>query len=255
TVVTNSQHVQDLRVMFKDIVSLLEAAEVFKKANAEGKKWEKNNPAEEKDAQHPDQTKGEQISGANIADIIQGEQPSAQVVLNEEKALPLSKRFKIMTPIPNPIPLNTFVPKHLLKPEEQQKSLHDFTDQLFGTTSSKFSLTPPREPTPLRDPAKGKEVNIVKEQVNELVTYQEEGGYIPKMPKLKSFITPERTLSQEEFNNQIKELKRISDMKAQKDKSEQELRNMFNQATLNAQAKKCTKHEAKKAKILEEYNH
>ncbi|GKA74030.1 hypothetical protein Tco_0780332 [Tanacetum coccineum] len=34
---------------------------------------------------------------------------------------PLSKRFKIMTPIPNPIPLNTFVPEHLLKPEEQQK--------------------------------------------------------------------------------------------------------------------------------------
>ncbi|GJZ55021.1 hypothetical protein Tco_0610214, partial [Tanacetum coccineum] len=66
-----------------------------------------------------------------------------------------------MTPIPNPVPLNTFVPGHLLKPEEQQKSLHEFTDQLFGKTSSKFSLTPPR------DPAKGKEVVIVKEQVNE----------------------------------------------------------------------------------------
>nr|GEW70898.1 uncharacterized mitochondrial protein AtMg00810-like [Tanacetum cinerariifolium] len=62
---------------------------------------------------------------------------------------PLSKRFEIITGIPNLIPLNTFVPKHLLKPEEQQKSLNDFTDQLFGTTSSKFSPTPPREPTPL----------------------------------------------------------------------------------------------------------
>ncbi|GJT77154.1 hypothetical protein Tco_1043879 [Tanacetum coccineum] len=51
------------------------------------------------------------------------------------------------------------------------------------------------------------------------------------------------------------ELKRISDLKAQKDKSEQELRKMFNQATLKAQAKKWTEHEAKKAKILEEYNH
>ncbi|GJY05956.1 hypothetical protein Tco_0371896 [Tanacetum coccineum] len=30
---------------------------------------------------------------------------------------------------------------------------------------------------------------------------------------------------------------------------------MFNQATLKAQTKKWTKHEAKKAKILEEYNH
>ncbi|GJW58120.1 hypothetical protein Tco_0104851 [Tanacetum coccineum] len=68
-----------------------------------------------------------------------------------------------MNPIPNPIPLNTFVPEHLLKTEEQQKSIHEFTDQLFRTTSSKFSPTPPREPTPLRDPAKGKEVAIVKE--------------------------------------------------------------------------------------------
>nr|GEW45000.1 hypothetical protein [Tanacetum cinerariifolium] len=103
---------------------------------------DKNNPAKEKDAQHHDQTKGEQISGANIADIVQREQPSAQ--------------------------------EDLLKPEEQQKSLHEFTNQLFRTTSSKFSPTPPREPTPLRDPTKGKEVAIMKEQVNELVTYQEE---------------------------------------------------------------------------------
>nr|GEU34432.1 aluminum-activated malate transporter 12-like [Tanacetum cinerariifolium] len=98
---------------------------------------EKNNPAEEKDAQHPDQTKREQISGANIADIVQEEQPSTQVVLNE-KAM---------------------------------------------------------------------------------------------------------------------ELKRISDLKAHKDKYEQELRKMFNQATLKAQAKKWTENESKKAKILEEYNH
>nr|GEW73109.1 hypothetical protein [Tanacetum cinerariifolium] len=227
-------------------------------------KWEKNNPAEEKDAQHPDQTKGEQISGANIADIIQEEQPSAQDVQNKKAMVvhnpeekkegtisieddlddddldkqPMSKRFKIMTPIPNLIPLNTFVPKHLLKPEEQEKSLHDFTNQLFETTSLKFLPTPHREPTPLRDPAKGKEITIVKEQVNELVTYQEKGCYIPKMPKLKSFITLEGTLSQKELNNQIKELKRISDLKAQKDKSEQELRKMFNQATLKAHAKK-----------------
>ncbi|GJS74887.1 hypothetical protein Tco_0724768 [Tanacetum coccineum] len=53
TVDTNSQYVQDLWIMFKDMVSILEAAEVFKKANAEGEKWDKNNPespAKEKDA-------------------------------------------------------------------------------------------------------------------------------------------------------------------------------------------------------------
>ncbi|GJV95518.1 putative ribonuclease H-like domain-containing protein [Tanacetum coccineum] len=154
---------------------------------------------------------------ANTAAIVQGEQPSAQVVTNKEKALvvhnleemksegtvsleddldddeidkqPLSKRFKITTPIPNLIPLNTFVLGHLLKPKEQQKSLHEFTNQLFGTTSLKFSPTPPRELTPPRDLAKGKEVAIMKEQVNELVTYQEEEeGSIPKMPNLNYVI-------------------------------------------------------------------
>ncbi|GJW58121.1 hypothetical protein Tco_0104852 [Tanacetum coccineum] len=62
TVASNSQHVQDHRVMFKDMVSLLEAEEVFKKANVRGRR-------------------------DNIADIVQREQPSAQVVPNEEKAL------------------------------------------------------------------------------------------------------------------------------------------------------------------------
>ncbi|GJR37615.1 hypothetical protein Tco_1213299 [Tanacetum coccineum] len=76
----NSQHVQDLRIMFKDMASLLKAAEVLKKANTEGEKCEKNNPespAKEKDAQHPDQTKGQQDSGATTVAIVQGEQPSA----------------------------------------------------------------------------------------------------------------------------------------------------------------------------------
>nr|GEW09664.1 hypothetical protein [Tanacetum cinerariifolium] len=53
---------------------------------------------------------------------------------------------------------------HLLKLKEQQKSLHDFTNKLFGTTSLKFSPTPPKEPTPLRDLTKGKEIAIMKEQ-------------------------------------------------------------------------------------------
>ncbi|GJX13265.1 hypothetical protein Tco_0205023 [Tanacetum coccineum] len=66
TVATNCHHVQDLRLMFHDMVSLLSAAEVFQKANAEGEKWEKNNPeslTKKKDAQHPEQTEGEQDSG------------------------------------------------------------------------------------------------------------------------------------------------------------------------------------------------
>ncbi|GJY05957.1 hypothetical protein Tco_0371897 [Tanacetum coccineum] len=85
---------KDLRVLFKDMISLLEAAEEFKKEmNSEGT-----------------------ISMEGDFDD------------DELDKQPLSKRFKIMTPIHNPIPLNTFIPGHLLKPKEQQKSLHEFTD-------------------------------------------------------------------------------------------------------------------------------
>nr|GEU53190.1 hypothetical protein [Tanacetum cinerariifolium] len=73
------------------------------------------------------------------------------------------------------------------------------------------------------------------------------------MPKLKSFITPKGPLSQEEYNNQIKEIKRLKDLKADQEKSEQELRKLLNPGTLNAQAEKWIEHEAKKAKMMEEY--
>ncbi|GJU48183.1 hypothetical protein Tco_1217738, partial [Tanacetum coccineum] len=102
---------------------------------------------------------------------------------------PLSKRFKIITPIrdiPNTIPLNTFVPEHLLKPKEQQKSIQEFTDQLFKTTSSKCS---PREPTPPRDSSKGKEAAIIKEQVNKLVPFQEERVNRLGLPPPPAFAT------------------------------------------------------------------
>ncbi|GJT20438.1 hypothetical protein Tco_0890375 [Tanacetum coccineum] len=62
-----------------------------------------------------------------------------------------------------------------MRPEEQQKFVQEFTDHLFGTTSSKFSPTPPREPTPRSASAKGKEVAIIEEQVNKLVKYPKEG--------------------------------------------------------------------------------
>ncbi|GJX63377.1 hypothetical protein Tco_0296277 [Tanacetum coccineum] len=78
---------------------------------------------------------------------------------------------------------------------------------------------------------------------------------IQKRQSSNPSLPPEGPLSQEEFDRQIKELKRISDLKAEKEKLEQELRKLLNPATLKAQAHKWTEHEAKKAKMMEEYNH
>ncbi|GKC41335.1 hypothetical protein Tco_1059057 [Tanacetum coccineum] len=127
TVDINSQHIQDLKLMFKDMFSLLEAAEVFKKANAEGKKWEKNNPespAEEKDdAPHPDKSKGDK-----------------------------KPKFIILTSsaIPSPIPLKSIMPKLLQKPDANKMIMDQFTEHLTNTISSIFSHSPPKEPTPPR---------------------------------------------------------------------------------------------------------
>ncbi|GJV95025.1 hypothetical protein Tco_1546602 [Tanacetum coccineum] len=67
---------------------------------------------------------------------------------------PLSKRFKIMHPI-------------LSKP---QPSVKQFTDQLFGITSLKFSPTLPIEPTPPRDESKGKGI-ATEEQPKDIMPF------------------------------------------------------------------------------------
>nr|GEV29916.1 ribonuclease H-like domain-containing protein [Tanacetum cinerariifolium] len=74
-------------------------------------------------------------------------------------------------------------------------------------------------------------------------------------PKLKSFNTLGETLSEEELKAQLLEMKRLADLKAEKDKSEDKLKKIFNPATLDSQAQKWKEHEAKKAKSIKELNH
>nr|GEZ69766.1 hypothetical protein [Tanacetum cinerariifolium] len=149
---------------------------------------------------------------------------------------PLFKRFKIMHPI-------------LSKP---QLSVKQFTDQLFGT-SSKFSPTRLRELTPPRDESKRKGIPA-KEPPKDIIPFMEERGSAQKMPKIKSFITLKGNLSQKEFYNQIKEMKRLAELKEQEKKSEEELKKLLNLTTFKAQALKCKDHEEKKAKMLKEFN-
>ncbi|GJV33588.1 hypothetical protein Tco_1393988 [Tanacetum coccineum] len=184
-----STKLKDLRIMFKDMVSLLETAEVFQKANAEGEKWEKNNPgslAEEKEAQHPDQTKGEQDSGPTTIAISSDEDTSRKKETDDE---PPAKKLKFLIPpssISSPTPLKYIMPEPPKVTDAIKITLDQFTEHLSKTTSSISSPTPLREPTPPRDFTKGKEVAITEEQVNKFVSYQEEGGSNPKMPKIKA---------------------------------------------------------------------
>ncbi|GJT03946.1 hypothetical protein Tco_0838408 [Tanacetum coccineum] len=269
----------------------------FKKANAEGDKWEKNSsesPAEEKDAQHPDETKGEQDSGATTVAIVQREQPSAQVIpnagqaplVNEEKALvlhtseeksseedtsgkketddePPAKKLKFLIPsssIPSPTPLKSIMPDPLKVTEAIKMTLDQFTKHLSKTTPSIFSPTPLREPTlpkdqtPPRDKSKGKSI-ATEDPLKDIMPFMEKGGSAPKISSLKSFVIPEEPLSQEKVMAQLKEMKRLAYLKAEKEKSEKFLKKILNPATIRAQTQKMAEHEAKRQKMLDEYNH
>nr|GFA97808.1 retrovirus-related Pol polyprotein from transposon TNT 1-94 [Tanacetum cinerariifolium] len=56
-----------------------------------------------------------------------------------------------------------------------------------------------KEPTPPRDKYKGKGI-ATEEPLKDTMPFMEEGGSVPKIPKIKSFTTSVGPLSQEEFN-------------------------------------------------------
>nr|GEX38391.1 hypothetical protein [Tanacetum cinerariifolium] len=133
----------------------------------------------------------------------------------------LSKKCKIMTPIPE-----------------------------FPTPTPLYSIPP--ETTPPIDTSKGK--GVATEETNtKQIAYMEERGSSLKMPKTKSFITPEGTMSQEEFTKKIIEMKMFHDLKEQEKKSEEELKKLLNPKTFKAQALKWEEHEKKKSKMLNEF--
>ncbi|GKC05894.1 hypothetical protein Tco_0997504 [Tanacetum coccineum] len=97
---------------------------------------------------------------------------------------------------------------------------------LNSTTSSILSPTPPRELALLRDPTPPRDESKGKGQ-----------------------------LTQEDVMAQLKEMKRLADLKVEKEKSEKSLQKIMNHATIRAQAQKMAESEAKRKKMLDDYNH
>ncbi|GKF02782.1 hypothetical protein Tco_0029705, partial [Tanacetum coccineum] len=141
----------------------------------------------------------------------------------EEKVFeeePPSKRLKFL--IPNPIttlqnPLNTILPQNI--------SLEQFTDSLLQITSSKYSITPHR------DENKGKGIATEEEPVKLLMHLIEQGGSYPKMLNLQQFNISGKKMTLEDAQAHLAKMKRLVDLKTQ------------------------AAHEAKRKRMLEEYNH
>ncbi|GJS39968.1 hypothetical protein Tco_0565011 [Tanacetum coccineum] len=210
---------KDLRSMFKDMFSLLKQQKSLK-VNAEGKKWEKNNP-ETPTEENPDQTQREQRSRDVTMVVAQGEQTTAQEQAPLSYDEPPVKKLKFLYPtpssIPSPTPLKSIMLEPFQKPDTTTMTIDQFTEHLNKTKSSIFSPTPPREPTPPRDPTPLGSCRLWKKE--------------------------------------LKEMKRLSNLKAEKEKSEKSLQKIMNPATIRAQAQKMAEYEAKRKKMLYEYNH
>nr|GEU87605.1 reverse transcriptase domain-containing protein [Tanacetum cinerariifolium] len=286
TVATNSQHVQDLRSMYKDMVFLLEAAEIYKKANTEGDKWEKNNP-ETPTKENSDQPQGKKQSGVDTMTNAQREQPPDQEIMNVEQTPPINEesalvlrasveksseentskkivsddeppvkkvKFLILTPsILSPTPLNSIMPEPTQKPDVTKITMEQFTEHLSKTTSSVFSPSPPREPTPPKDESKRKGI-ATEEPLKDIMPFMEERGSVPKIPSFKLFVISKGQLTNEDVMAQVKLMKRLANLKAEKEKSEKSLQKITNPVTIKARAQKMAEYEATRKKMLDEYN-
>ncbi|GKA95243.1 hypothetical protein Tco_0817281 [Tanacetum coccineum] len=127
---------KDLRLMFKDMFSLLEAAEVFKKANVKGEK-----------GHHCSYFSGGKLSTQVIPNAEQAPPVNKEKALvlhtSEEKSLgekdtddePSAKNLKFVIPtssaIPSPIPLKSIMPKLFQKPDANKMTMDQFTEHLF----------------------------------------------------------------------------------------------------------------------------
>ncbi|GJZ27214.1 hypothetical protein Tco_0571467 [Tanacetum coccineum] len=135
---------------------------------------------------------------------------------------PPVKKLKFLVPIsliPSPTPLKSIIPEPLQKPDATNMTMDQFTKYLNKTTSSIFSPTFPREPSPPRDPTPPRD---------------ESKGKASKIPNCKSFVILEEQLTQEYVMAQLKEMKRLANLKAEKEKSEKFLKKILNPATIRA---------------------
>ncbi|GKG40630.1 hypothetical protein Tco_0467407, partial [Tanacetum coccineum] len=87
---------------------------------------------------------------------------------------PPVKKLKFIIPTssatPSQTPLNFIMPELLQKPDANKMTMDQFTEHLTNTTSSIFSPSPLREPTPHRDEHKGKAI-ATKDPVKDIMPF------------------------------------------------------------------------------------
>ncbi|GJV43008.1 hypothetical protein Tco_1427544 [Tanacetum coccineum] len=132
---------------------------------------------------------------------------------------PIAKRLKVLIPTPKPL----------------QSIISD----------------PPRDITPSRDPSKGKEITTEEDPLKQLVPFLKQSGSDPKAINLHQFSEYGKKMTLEEAHEQMMYQKRIADQKAAEEKTKRSLQRI----NFKAQKAELDAYEAKRTKMLAEYNH
>ncbi|GJW82558.1 hypothetical protein Tco_0146533 [Tanacetum coccineum] len=128
-----------------------------------------------------------------------------------------------------------------------------YTTDLFSSGSSEFSLTLPPK---VSDKGRGIAQTFKDDQLEQLLSLMEEGGSAPKLSNLHQFRTDsEGPLTLEEAKLQMQEIKRLAELKVEKEKSEKKIKKVLTPEHRKAQEEEFATYEAKRANMLEEYNH
>ncbi|GJY18396.1 hypothetical protein Tco_0389887 [Tanacetum coccineum] len=101
---------------------------------------------------------------------------------------------------------------------------------------------------------KGKSIATEEDPTKALIPFLEESGSSPKILDLKSFSSDGGLMTLENAKAQLEEFRRIELLKVEKEKSERELAKLLNPATVKAQTLKLAEYEAKRSKMIKEYN-
>ncbi|GJX36186.1 hypothetical protein Tco_0247743 [Tanacetum coccineum] len=130
-------NVRDLVDLIRELVILIDIEASSSKASPKGEKKAQGEPSTRQNTQIPEQT-------STVLVVHSLEEKGLEEKPVEDEPLFKKLRFLVSNPnIPSPTSLKSLIPQGIRPPVVINMPLDQFTDSLFNTSSSKFSLTPP----------------------------------------------------------------------------------------------------------------
>ncbi|GKB28636.1 hypothetical protein Tco_0868037 [Tanacetum coccineum] len=142
------------------------------------------------------------------------------------------------------------IPREILSPTPLKSIMPQLTTRIVINIPKNQDSSTLSKPTD-----KGKSIATEEDPTKALIPFLEESGSTPKISDLKSFSSDRGLMTLENAKAQLEEFRRIELLKVEKEKSERELANLLNPATVKAQTLKLAEYEAKRLRDVAVYYH